>query len=202
MPAFGRKAPPLFGARDPVERSDFEGDAINHAPQGFEVRSGEWVVVDSPTAASGYQVLVRRGKEAARLVVKGSRSEGGVRGEVAVRLLVGNPGAGIACEGGGAESYMVRAEHETKRAALYRREGESLSLVAAEALPLDQNQWARLGIACGAGGVVAYLNGRPIARVAATLGRVALVLEADPEVVAQFDDLRYATRAASPTARN
>ncbi len=65
-----RAASPLFPSKASVQRFDFEHDTLHQPPDGFEARSGQWSVVDSPTATSGTQVLVRGGEGSGLLAVK------------------------------------------------------------------------------------------------------------------------------------
>ncbi len=185
--------PVLFPTSAGVESVDFEQDSLNQTPDGFDVKLGRWVIADSPTAASGNQVLVCGGSGAASLAVKNAEAADTAGGEVAVRVFLGAPGAGLACNGaeGGGTGYFLRLEPASGRIALYRKNGEALTLVGQTPLATPKGEWARIGIRCEDDRVIGYVDGKPKISEGAGLSTFDLALWADPGVTAQFDDLRY-----------
>jgi hypothetical protein len=185
-------APALFPASQLVSRLDFETDALNQPPRGLVARStGRWAVADSPHAVVGSQVVVRRGDEASLLALERAEAAERVSGEVSVRVLLGPSGAGIACETGESEGFVVKAEPDAGRVALYRRSPGGLELVGSEPAEIRKGEWVRLGIRCEPKVVLAYLDGRAVLRRPVGGDRPRLALYADADVTAQFDDLRY-----------
>ncbi|MGH7822121.1 MAG: hypothetical protein ACREQ9_20350 [Candidatus Binatia bacterium] len=188
-------APPLFPPSRSVESIDFEDDSLNQAPSGLETSgSGRWAVVDSPTAVSGTQVVVRRGDDPAMLGVREAKGTASVVGEVSLRVLLGASGAGIACDTDG-NGYVFKAEPANRRVALYRKSNGAAELLAAEGAAVEKGKWLRLGILCAEDRIVGYLDGKPVLTKQAPLGRTNLALYADPGVTAHFDDVRYAVPA-------
>ena len=190
-----RGGPALFGGNVAVEALDFEQDPLHKPPEGFEPRGGRWSVADSPTAASGAQVVVESGDAAASLAVKKAEHSQAAAGEVAVRVLLGASGAGIGCEDENQGSgYVVKLEPSAQRIVLYRRAQDSMTPVATASAPIPKGEWVRLGIRCENKRVIGYLDGKPAVSDRASLGAVNLTLYSDPNVAAQFDDLKYWTR--------
>lgn len=188
-------APALFGDNVAVEKFDFEQDPLHKPPQGFEARAGQWSVADSPTAASGTQVVVSSGEAPARLVVKKAERAQEARVEVFVRVFLGTSGAGIACEGvDQGLAYILKLEPSTQRVVLYKRAADSISAVATAPAPIAKGEWARLGLRCESRRVIGYLDGKPVARDRASLGPIDLTLYSDADVTAQFDDVKYWAR--------
>lgn len=187
-------APPLFSAGEAVERIDFEEEAPGRPAGGFESRSGNWLVADSPTAASGFQVLAWHGEKAEKLAVKVGGGSRRIAGEVSLRVLLGASGAGIGCEADRGDGYLVKLEPAAHRLALYRRSGDSTTLLASAPTSREKGAWSRLGIACGPDLVVGYLDGKPVVETRGLLANARLALYADGGIVAHFDDLRYAAR--------
>jgi hypothetical protein len=149
-------------------------------------------VVDSPTATSGTQVLVRGGDDSAVLAVKETAGVTSAAGEVAVRVLLGSSGAGLACGGSGNRpEHLLKIEPNAARMALYRKTDDSMKVVDQTPAPVLKGEWARLGIRCEADRVVGYLDGKPVVRDRAAAGAIDLALYADAGVTAQFDDLTY-----------
>lgn len=187
--------PALFLPGQALEQIDFEGDAVSRSPGGFEASSDGWTVADSPTAASGSQVLVRSGATSSELRIAkaiGARSLGG---EVSVRVFLGSAGAGFACRVGKTESYLVLLEPEAPRVVLYRQAGETRTLLTSRSVGESKGRWARLGIRCEPSRVAAYIDGEPMAQTRTPSGAaIDLALYVEGGVVAQFDDLRYAAR--------
>lgn len=190
LPAL-RDSGPLFPRGGEAESLDFENQPLGRPPSGFVGGEDQWLVADSPTAASGEHVLVRGGGEASALVLEAGQGAKELRAEVAVRVFVGAPGAGVGCSGGEESGYLVRLEPESRRVALYDRTGDELGLVGARPVELDKGKWVRLGIRCGDGEVTGYVEGEAIASQRTTEVPSALKLFADAEVTAQFDDVRF-----------
>ena len=187
--------PPLFAAGESIQEVDFESNAISRTPSEFEASSEGWAVANSPTAVSGFQVLVRDGAAPSDLKVAGTSGSRRVEGEVGVRVLLGSAGAGIACATGEAESYLVILEPEAERVALYRRTGETRTLVTSHPISEKKGSWSRVGIQCDPSRVVGYWGGKRVMQTRATIGAaVTLALRAEGGVVAQFDDLKYAAQ--------
>lgn len=192
--AASRISGPLFSESSGGERLDFENQPLGRAPSGFVSGPTNWSVADSPTAASGEQVLVHTGEEASAIQVEGGRGAKELRAEAAVRVFVGKAGAGVACAAEDESGYLVRFEPEAKRVALYDRSGEDFALVGERALDASKGKWVRLGIRCGRGQVVGYLDGEVMASRRTEEAPSAIELHADAAVTAQFDDLRYIAR--------
>ena len=192
-----RSSAPLFPESSARDRLDFETQTLGRAPTGFAGDTAEFVVADSPNAASGELVVVHRGGKAGSLTLQpGSAAEGGnsgkeFRGEAAVRVMIGEPGAGVACESPDGSGYLVRIEPEAKRVALYERSVGDLKLVAESPATVTKVSWVRLGIRCGRGQVTAYLDGTPIATKKADVELSVLALHADADVTAHFDDVLF-----------
>jgi hypothetical protein len=185
-------APALFPDKTTVERFDFEQDALNQTPEGFEARLGHWSVADSPTSLSGTQVLVRGGENPALIVVKNAEQVRAAAGEVGVRVFLGPTGAGLGCDEKGSDNgHYLKLEPTAGRVGLYRKSGEELTLVDQIPLTAPKGEWARLGILCEAGRVIGYVNGKPVLRDRSGVGSFELALFADAGVTAQFDDLKY-----------
>ena len=188
-------APSLFSDNASLVKFDFEQDALSQPPEGFETRAGHWSVADSPTSLSGTQVLVRGGDEAAAITVKDSVNARAAAGEVGVRVFLGDSGAGLGCDADhGGPSYELKFEPASGRVALYRKTGESLSMVAQTPLARPKGEWAHLGLRCDDNQVIGYVDGKPLLRDRADIGSFELALVADAGVTAQFDDLRYWAR--------
>lgn len=181
---------PLFAADGEGEGFDFENQSIGRVPAGFVGAADHWHVADSPTAASGEQVLVYGGGEESSLEIEAGRSAKALRAEVSVRVFVGEPGAGVACGGGGENAHLVRVEPAAGRVAFYDR-GESLVLVAEHPLAEAKGDWVRIGIRCTEGQVAAYVAGKRIGSRRVAAEPYSLRLHADAEVTAQFDDVRF-----------
>src|SRR5437773_1144069 len=81
-------------------------------------------------------------------------------------------------------------QFDFERDALYRKQGESLSIAGQTALPLPKGEWARLGIRCDTDRVIGYVDGKPLLRDRSSVGSFELALFADAGVTAQFDDLK------------
>ena len=185
-------APALFPERAALVQIDFEQDTLSQPPDGFEPRSGNWTVADSPTSLSGTQVLVRGGDDAGVLAIKNSEEAHEAAGEVGVRVFLGSSGAGLGCDGrNGAPSYLLKLEPTAGRVALYEKSGDSLSMAAQTPLARPKGEWSRLGILCDAHQVVGYVDGKPLLRDRSNVGSFELALFTDPGVTAQFDDLKY-----------
>ena len=183
---------PLFPGKASVQRFDFEHDTLHQAPDGFGAALGQWAVADSPTAASGTQVLVRGGQNPATLTVKEAAGVTSAAGEVAVRVFLGSPGAGLSCSGAGnGAGHFLKIEPGAARMALYRKTDDSMKVVDQTPALVPKGEWARLGIRCEADRVVGYLDGKPVVRDRTTVGAFDLALYADAGVTAQFDDLTY-----------
>jgi len=185
---------PLFSDASGGERLDFENQPLGRAPSGFERGVKHWSVADSPTAASGEHVLVHTGGDASVLKVEGGKGAKELRAEAAVRVFVGKPGAGVACTDEGRGGYLLRVEPEAKRVALYDRSGEEFALVGERPVEAEKGKWVRIGIRCGRGQVVGYLDGEVMASRRTDEAPEAIALHADAEVTAQFDDVRYVAR--------
>jgi hypothetical protein len=184
--------PPLFSSKVTPQMFDFEHDALHQPPEGFESRSGRWVVEDSPTAASGTQVLVRGGDDAGVLAVKNAEGVNAAAGEAAMRVFLGGSGAGLYCYGkNGGNGYLVKLEPNAGRLALYRRNGDSLNLVEHAAVSAPKGEWVRVGIRCERDRVFGYVNGKVAIKQRAEIREFDLALYADPGVTAQFDDVAY-----------
>ncbi|MGH7818913.1 MAG: hypothetical protein ACREQ9_03995 [Candidatus Binatia bacterium] len=187
-------SPALFGGNVTVEGTNFDRDTLNQTPAGFETRTGQWAVAESPTAASGEQVVVKSGEASARLAVKSTVRSQAVGGEVSVRVFIGETGAGLACEGAEqAPGYVLKLEPHNERLALYRELQDSTP-VATASVPIAKGEWRRVGLRCENRRVIGYLDGKPVVRDRASLGPVDLTLYGDPAVTAQFDDLKYWTK--------
>ena len=191
-----RSSAPLFPESAARERLDFETQTLGRAPSGFAGDTTEFAVADSPNAASGELVVVHRGGKAASLTLQPGIPEGEAankefRGEAAVRVMLGEPGAGVACEGPEGSGYLVRVEPEAKRVALYERSVGDLKLVAESPATVTKGSWVRLGIRCGRGQVTSYLDGKPIATKKADVELGVLALHADADVTAHFDDVLF-----------
>ena len=184
-----RDSGPLFPANG-EESLDFENQTIGRPPAGFVGGAEQWLVAESPSAASGEQVLVHDGGETSRITLEAGEGGKEIRAEVAVRVFVGAPGAGVAC-GEGENGYLVRFEPEARRAALYDRSGVELGLVAERPVEVRKGKWIRLGIRCGDGRVTGYVDGEPIASHRTDVALSSLELHADAEVTAPFDDVRF-----------
>jgi hypothetical protein len=177
-----------------VKKVDFENDALAESPEGFETRLGRWSVADSPTAASGVQVLVRGGEGAGELILKDAEGVTAAGGEVAVRVFLGTPGAGIWCDGDrGQAGYLLKLEPDARRVALYRTSADSMTAVDQVAVAAPKGEWRRLGILCQSDRVIGYLDGEPAVRNQGPMPPFDLALYADPGVTAQFDDFKYWT---------
>lgn len=183
-------APSLFPAAAGVVRVDFEQDALSQPPHGFAANLGHWAVVDSPTAASGNQVVVCDGSGASSLAVQNAQAVHAAVGEVAVRIFLGAPGAGLACNGAD-DGYFLKVEPAAARVGLYRRSGETLTLVGQAPLGTPKGEWARIGLRCEDDRVIGYVDGKPKISERAALSAFDLALWGDPGVTAQFDDLKY-----------
>ncbi|MGH7802722.1 MAG: hypothetical protein ACREQJ_00110, partial [Candidatus Binatia bacterium] len=163
-----RSSAPLFSDAVARDRLDFETHMVGRAPNGFAGDTTEFAVADSPNAASGELVVVHRGGKAASLTLQPQNAAEGagankeLRGEAAVRVMIGEPGAGVACEASDGSGYLVRVEPDAKRVALYERSVGDLKLVAESPSTVGKGSWARLGIRCGRGQVTAYLDGAPL----------------------------------------
>jgi len=188
-------SPPIFPASEQVSRFDFESDTLNQPPRGLGPgNSGRWAVADSPTAVSGRQVLVRRGDDSGLLAIETPEHAERVGGEVSIRVLLGRSGAGIGCEGSDGAAYVLEAEPEERRVALYRRASEGRELVASHEVEVIKGKWVRLGIRCEPELVVGYLNGKAVLRESGSLEGARLGLFSNAGVTAQFDDLTYAAQ--------
>jgi hypothetical protein len=184
--------PPLFSGSGNVQKVDFEDRALHEPPEGFETRLGRWSVADSPTAASGTQVLVRGGEGAAELVPKDAEGVASAGGEVAVRVFLGAPGAGIWCDADqGKAGYLLKLEPDARRIALYRKSADSMTTVDQAAVSAAKGEWTRLGLLCQNDRVIGYLDGKPTVRNRGPVPPFDLALYADPGVTAQFDDFKY-----------
>lgn len=188
-------APQLYSGAG-VAKVDFESDALSQPPEGFDARLGQWRVVDSPTATSGTQVVVRGGESAASLALKNAVAVRSAAGEVSVRIFLGAKGAGLECGARqGGSGYLLKLEPDTRRIALYRKTGEAQLLVGQAAIDTPKGAWLRIGLRCDNRQVTAYVDGKPKLRDRSGVGTFDLGLCADPGVTAQFDDLAYwATR--------
>ena len=188
--------PPLFSGRDNVQKVDFEDGRLHEPPEGFETRLGRWSVADSPTAVSGAQVLVRGGEGAAELVLKDAEGVAAAGGEVAVRVFLGTPGAGIWCNADrGKAGYLLKVEPDARRIALYRTSVDSMTAVDQATVSAPKGEWTRLGILCESDRVIGYIDGKPTVKNRGPMPPFDLALYGDPGVTAQFDDLKYwATR--------
>jgi hypothetical protein len=188
--------PPLFPPSQNVAQLDFEDAPLNEVPPGLKpLAPGRWAVADSPQAVSGSQVLVWRGDEPSFLSVGEAPRANRIGAEVAVRVLLGPAGGGIACEDGGKGGVVLKAEPAKRRIALYRQEASGLVLLRAETAPIEKGKWVRLGLRCEPQRAIGYLDGKPVVRARVELaGGARLALYADPGVTAQFDDLRYSLR--------
>ena len=186
-----RGAPPLFAGGPSVQQFDFEEGALHAPPEGFEARLGHWAIADSPTAASGNQVLVRDGDGAAMLVVKDAEGVSAAAGEVSVRVFLGASGAGISCDAGQKVGYSLKLEPEAARIALYRRTADVTTLVDHVSTSVPKGEWARIGIRCDSDRVVGYLDGKPVVKARGSIAEFDLALYADPGVAVQFDDLKF-----------
>jgi len=185
-------ASPLFPTRASVQRFDFERDTLHQPPEGFDAHGGQWSVVDSPTATSGTQVLVRGDDSAGLLAVKEAEGVTAAGGEVQVRVFLGSSGAGLSCSssknGGG---HVLKLEANATRVALYREADGSMKMVDEYPAPVPKGEWARIGIRCDSDRVIGYLDGKPVVRDRSTTSAFDLALYADAGVTAQFDDLSY-----------
>ena len=186
-----RKAAPLFADQSAGDKFDFESQTLGRAPTGFNGDTAEFAVADSPSAASGELVVVHRGGKAASLTLQPAKAGQEVRGEAAVRVMVGDPGAGVGCDASDGSGYLVRVEPGAKRVALYERSAGDLKLVGESASLVVKGSWARLGIRCGRGQVTSYVDGAPVASKSAEgVAPSTLALHADADVTAQFDDVQ------------
>lgn len=193
VPAIG-PSPQLFSGAN-VAKVDFESDALSQPPEGFDARAGQWAVVDSPTATSGNQVLVRGGETAATLALKSAEAVHAAGGEVSVRVFIGPAGAGLACGGrDGGAGYTLKFEPDTKRVALYRTGGAGDALVAQTPVAGSKGVWTRIGLRCEPHRVTGYVDGKAKLHDGGVLDSFDLALCADPGVIAQFDDLAYWAR--------
>jgi hypothetical protein len=183
------KSAPLFSDAMVGNRLDFETQTLGRAPDGFAGDTAEFAVADSPSAASGELVVVHRGGKAASLTLPPKDGGTAVRGEAAVRVLVGEPGAGVGCEAADGSGYLVRVEPEAKRVALYERTAGDLKLIGESPSTVGKGTWVRLGIQCGRGQVTSYRDGAEIAGKRAEVEPSTLALHADADVTAQFDDV-------------
>jgi hypothetical protein len=184
--------PPLFSAGGNVQKVDFEDRALHQPPEGFETRLGRWSVADSPTAASGTQVLVSGGEGAAELVPKDAEGVVAAGGEVAVRVFLGTPGAGIWCDGDqGKVGYLLKLEPDARRIALYRKSADSMTTVDQAAVSAPKGEWTRLGLLCQNDRVIGYIDGKPTVKNRGPVPPFDLALYADPGVTVQFDDFNY-----------
>ena len=181
----------IFPTKATVQKFDFEHDVLNEPPDGFDTRLGRWAVADSPNAASGTQVLVRGGENAALLAVKEAEGARSAAGEVAVRVFLGTSGAGLSCDRPGEPGHLLKVEPDSGRVGLYRKAEDSLQLVDEAKAKLIKGEWAHLGIRCEDDRVVGYLEGKPVVRDRASANALDLALYADPGVTAQFDDFSY-----------
>lgn len=183
--------PPLFPDRSAVDQLDFEQDALGRPPEGFEAASpDEWRVADSPTAASGSQVVAHGGEAASSLGLKASEAARAAAAQVALRIFLGSSGAGVACDGAEG-SYVLKVEPHDSRVALYRGRRGSLTLIGQAPLATPKGEWVRIGLRCDGRQVVGYVNGKPVLRSKAGLAPFQIALVTDAGVTAQFDDLRY-----------
>jgi hypothetical protein len=183
--------PPLFPDRSAVDELDFEQDALGQPPQGFKASApGQWRVADSPTAASGNQVLAHGGATSSSLDLTGSATARSAAAQVSVRIFLGSAGAGIACDGS-ADSYVLKVEPHAARVALYRGTGGSLTLVDQVPMTAVKGDWVRIGLRCDGVQVVGYVNGKPALRSKTGVAPFQLALVSDAGVTAQFDDLKY-----------
>lgn len=182
----------MFSGSGNVQRIDFEDGALHEPPEGFETRLGRWSVADSPTAASGTQVLVRGGDGAAVLVLKDASGVAAAAGEVAIRVFLGTSGAGIWCDADqGNAGYLLKLEPDAQRIALYRKSGDSMTAVDQATVSAPKGEWTRLGILCENDRVIGYLDGKPAVMNRGPMSAFDLALYADPGVTAQFDDFKY-----------
>jgi hypothetical protein len=179
-------APALFAAGDGVRRFDFEHDTLHEPPQGFEPRVGRWAVADSPTAFSGAQVLVGSGEDAGVLAVKEAQG-------VAVRVFLGS-GGGLSCDDTSeAVAQILKLEPRERRIALYRKTGDSVTLVDEAPVTAAKGEWVRVGIRCESHRTIGYVDDKSVVTMAEGVGTFDLVLIVDAGVTAQFDDLAYWT---------
>jgi hypothetical protein len=184
--------PPLFSASGNVQKIDFEDGALHEPPEGFETRLGRWSVADSPTAASGTQVVVRGGDGTAVLVLKDAAGVAAAAGEVAIRVFLGASGAGIWCDADqGNAGYLLKLEPDAHRIALYRKAGDAMTAVDQATVSAPKGEWTRLGILCENGRVIGYLDGKPEVMNRGPMSAFDLALYADPGVTVQFDDFTY-----------
>jgi hypothetical protein len=184
--------PPLFSQKGGLHMFNFEQDALHQPPEGFDPRIGRWTVEDSPTAASGTQVLVRGGEEAGALAVKNAEDVDTAAAEAATRIFLGGSGAGLACSGKApAAGYVVKVEPNVGRMALYRKSGDTLQLLDEAQVAAQKGEWARIGIRCDRDRVVGYFNGKAVVKQRADIHGFELALYADPGVTAQFDDVTF-----------
>jgi hypothetical protein len=191
--ALSTLAPPpsLFPDRSAVDELDFEQDALGQPPEGFKASArGQWRVADSPTAASGNQVLAHGGETPSSLDLKGSEAALSGAAQVSVRIFVGSPGAGVACDGS-ADSYVLKIEPHASRVALYRRTAGSLGLVDQVPIATPKGDWVRIGLRCDGAQVVGYVNGKAVVKSKTGVAPFRLALVSDAGVTAQFDDLKY-----------
>jgi len=187
--------PSLFPDRSDVEQFDFERHSLGQPPEGFEAPRGHWAVVDSPTAASGNQVLVRGGQAASRLALKRSEPARAGAAEVALRILLGSSGAGLVCDGGeGGSSFLLKAENHASRVALYGGKNGTLTMVGQAPVANPKGEWLRIGLRCDDAQVIGYVGGKPILRSRSDLGAFNFALVSDAGVTAQFDDFEYWVR--------
>jgi hypothetical protein len=184
-------APSLFANQGAVQKFDFEQDTLHELPDGFDAPLGRWAVADSPNAASGTQVLVRGGDNAAVLAVKEAGGASSASGEVAVRVFLGSSGAGFSCARGAEPGHLLKIEPSLGRIGLYRKSADAPTLVDQAKISVTKGEWVHLGIRCDKDRVIGYLDGKPIVRDRATVPGFDLALYADPGVTAQFDDLAY-----------
>jgi hypothetical protein len=183
-------APALFPKNFVAEHFDFEDVDPSGLPNGFERLSGSWAVADSPNAASGQQLVSQKSDKAGMMTVQGGGASPEVRGEVAVRVVLGPAGAGIGCGDGARESFAAILEPEKRRIALYRRDGGKGDLLGeAPADAIVKGKWARVGILCRSGLVAAYLGGKPVVSKSTDVADGRVLLVAEEGVTAQFDDL-------------
>ena len=182
--------PPLFSSSQSVVQLDFEDAPLNQTPPQLEQLSkGRWAVADSPQAVSGNQVLVRRGESLSVLALREDAAD--VGGEVSMRMLLGESGAGLACETEDGNGFLLEVDPDRGQVVLSRRGGEERRVVARKSAKVTKGGWVKLGLRCGPERVVGYLDGESVVQHETPLGRARLALWADGGVTVQFDDLRY-----------
>jgi hypothetical protein len=186
--------PSLFPDPSAVEPFDFERDSLGQPPDGFEPH-GQWAVVDSPAAVSGNQVVVCGGQAASTLNLKSPEPARAGAAEVALRILVGPSGAGLACSGGeNDDGIVLKAEPHASRVALYVRKSGALTVIDQTPVATPKGEWVQIGLRCEYAQAIGYVDGKPVLRSTSNVGAFNLALVSDAGVIAQFDDLRYWVR--------